>query len=127
METYMPISSTTLSATAAAVTLNSIPATFKDLVVRASVRWASSGYSNLGIRFNSLSTTIYSRTYLRGDGAASFSSRGSNQNVIFGENLLQGTSTTASTFSSVEIYIPSYTAADSKAVNIFGEPDLERM
>ena len=121
MPTYTLISSNVLTASAASVTFSSIPATYTDLVVRYAAR--SSGGSQtdrLQLRINGLSTTIYSDTvlYANGGGGAILSTRGSNAAQLpaprFGVN---GNGTTSNTFSSGEIYIPSYTASQNKPVS----------
>jgi hypothetical protein len=115
--TYTLISSNVLSSSAASVTFSAIPATYTDLVIRASVR---SGFgvvnSNLYFTFNGSSST-YSTTVLEGNGATASSSRFS---FSFGytRNDLNGANSTANTFSNVELYIPSYQANQNKPVSL---------
>ena len=74
--TYEPIATTTLVGAAATITFSSIPATFTDLSLVFVSRMNAGGgnSSNVLIRFNNLSTSIYSTTRLGGDGASAFSS-----------------------------------------------------
>lgn len=112
------IASNTLSSSATSVTFSSIPATYTDLVLRITSReTAALGYIQL--RFNGLSTTLYSRTFLTGDGSAAASSNSSGADgilAIYDED----SGYTASTFNSMEIYIPSYTASQNKPLSIYG-------
>jgi hypothetical protein len=116
------ISSTTLTSTQANVDFSSIPATYTDLVLKISARGSTSGNtsSDLYFRINGLSTSIYSRTSINGNGSAASSDRASNTSAIYNLDMLPGGSVTASTFDSVEIYIPSYTASQNKPVGAFG-------
>jgi len=114
--TYTLISSNVLSSSAASVTFSAIPSTYTDLVVRATAR------SNLAGVFSDLVTTInndttsanYSFTYLNGQSTTASSGRG-NQQV---NDSLTGDNATASTFSSFEYYIPSYTVSQFKPFSI---------
>jgi hypothetical protein len=72
--TYEPIQSYTLGSNAA-ITFTSIPATFTDLRVILNGFWTTAGAADLMIRFNSDSSTNYSYTRLRGNGASASSTR----------------------------------------------------
>lgn len=115
--TYTLIASNTLSTTAASVTFSSIPSTYTDLVLKFSVRNSGTNTSTVRIRFNATATN-YSYTYLQGDGSAATSSRASATTFIF--TLQNRNSYTANTFSSNEIYLPSYTAAQNKPLSVIG-------
>jgi hypothetical protein len=122
MATYTLISSNVLASSAASVTFSSIPATYTDLVLRISARSDNTGYtypSYLRFTFNSNTSSVYSFTQLYAQDAVAASNRGSNQtgNQGYGTPSNAGTS---NTFSSVEIYIPSYTASQSKPLSSFG-------
>lgn len=117
--TYTLIASNTLTGTAATVTFSNIPQTYTDLVVRWSARdtWADYA-SGIYITFNG-TTSSYSDTHLTGlNGAASAAS---SRNT--GAARLEGFSTagtaTANTFSSGEIYIPSYTVSQNKPASTY--------
>jgi hypothetical protein len=123
--TYSLISSNVLSSAAASVTFSSIPATFTDLVLRVSVRGTSANtFRDFILRANGDSTTLYSTTRLRGDGSAANSNREtSDTRVLIGQGVIAASST-ANTFSSVEIYIPSYTASQNKPMSGFAASDV---
>jgi hypothetical protein len=111
------ISSQTLGTTAASVTFSSIPSSYRDLVLRYSIR--SNGTEISNIRINGSTSAIYSRTRLQGNGSAASSNRDSSQTSI---NLNNSTTYdggfTSNVFSSGEIYIPSYGVSQSKPISI---------
>lgn len=115
--TYQLIASNVLSSSAASVTFSAIPATYTDLVLRASAR-NSAAVNNavLGVRVNGLSTTIYSTLYLQSTGSAASSQSNATQTELNG-NTFQGSLTTANTFTSIEYYIPNYTVAIHKPIS----------
>lgn len=110
--TYTLIASNTLGASAASVTFSAIPATFTDLVLRISAR-ASGNTGALIMRFNGASTN-YSETYLQGNGSSASSARESSATELKQYSGVVRSTYTADTFSSAEIYIPSYTANQNK-------------
>lgn len=119
MATYTLISSNVLASSAASVTFSSIPATYTDLVLRFSARCDNASTSlTVYATYNSL-TSGYSRTMLRGNGATATSVRGSSESSFSGFGFANGDTSTANTFSSGEIYIPSYTASQSKPSSAF--------
>jgi len=79
--TYTPIATTTLGATASSYTFSSIPSTYSDLVLIATINGFAS-QTECGLRFNGDSGSNYSRTYLVGDGSVAFSGRSSNATNI---------------------------------------------
>ncbi len=116
--TYQLISSTTLGSNQSTVVFSSIPQTYTDLVIRASIRGSGGGTNDqLSIWFNGeTSGTNYSYTNLQGNVSSVLSGSASNTSDtrIFWIN---ATAATASTFANVEIYIPSYRASISKPLN----------
>jgi len=115
------ISSQTLGSAAASVTFSSIPATYTDLVVRGSAR-ADQGnqFREIYLTLNNLTTSIYSYTRLYGTGTTRVSAREtantpSNTATIF----VNDSASTANTFGSFEIYLPSYTVAQKKPISLF--------
>ena len=108
--TYNLIASNTLTTTTATITFNNIPATYTDLVLRATTRItdALSAGSPMQVRLNNNTSAIYSTTQLRGSGSAGSSSSRYSNDVFTNGILSNGGSTTSSTFASIEIYIPSY-------------------
>lgn len=117
--TYQAIASQVLSSSASSITFSSIPGTYTDLVLKASVRsaYASRSSNPLIITFNGLTTTIYSDTDLYANGLTASSARESAQTSFSASSNYAafdaGTSAT-STFSPVELYIPNYTASANK-------------
>ena len=112
--TYTLIASNTLSSSAASVTFSAIPNTFTDLVLRASVRnTVSSAGMNMKIEINGSTSSVYSETRLGGYNSTTFSDTTSNATTSE-VGYVNGDTSTADTFSSVEIYIPSYTASQNK-------------
>lgn len=94
------------------IQFNSIPATYKDLVIKMSLRQdASSDGYQLGVRFNS-STSGYSRTGFYGNGSVSDTAGGSSETFArFGFN--QSSTFTASTFGSYEMYVSNYASSST--------------
>ena len=118
--TYTLISSNVLSSSAASVTFSAIPSTYTDLVVRISARSTRVANSNnLDLRINADSSALYSYTYLYGSGSSAASSRSSADTSLF-ISTMNAANSTANTFTSAEIYIPSYTASQNKAIGSFG-------
>ena len=101
-------SSTVGSGGAASIDFSSIPQTYTDLVVKLSVRPDSA--DSIAIKFNG-STTGYSSKNLEGSGA----SASSGNSPASGRYINYAVLTTASTFTSVEVYIPNYTSANYKS------------
>lgn len=117
--TYTLISSNVLSSSAASVTFSSIPSTYTDLVLRCSVASDLAGVaSNLLLTINSDSGTNYSRTQLQGTGSATSSFKSTSATSISANQSIDGMSSTADTFASVEIYIPSYLISQNKPISI---------
>lgn len=115
------ISSQTLASSAATVTFSSIPATYTDLVLRMSIRSTSTSIIIGGgnVKFNGSSTNIYSVIRLIGDGSVASSTMTSNLASIAFNCAGNNAGMTTNTFSSVEIYIPSYTASQNKPIGQF--------
>ena len=123
MSTYTLIQSQTLTNSSTyAVTFSSIPATYTDLVFRLSTRDNGSGTVDGQILWRLNGTTSgYSSTGLRGNGAAAASTNSSAVTYngwVYSET--DGSTATASTFGNAEIYIPNYTSTTSKPQSFFG-------
>jgi len=121
--TYTLISSNVLTSSQVSVTFSSIPATYTDLVIRFSGRCDNAGVlgTDLRMRFNGDTASNYSYRSLAANGTSATSSGGAN--LTYGELITYGfesAGNTANTFASYEIYIPSYTAAQSKQTSTFG-------
>ena len=119
MATYTLISSNVLSSSAASVTFSAIPATYTDLVIRASIRNIAASSSNLRVRVNGLTTTIYSSTFVFGDSSAAASNRRTSATGLVLDDAAVDNGATANTFGSFELYLPSYTASQNKPLGTF--------
>jgi hypothetical protein len=118
--TYELIASNVLASSTASVTFSAIPSTYTDLVLRASMRDdINNDFTGNPLTFNGNTSSIYSRTQLRGNGATAASVRASNAANIDLASLTPGTQIAANTFNSLEIYIPSYTLSQNKPLSTF--------
>lgn len=99
------------TASGSSLTFSSIPNTYTDLVLLASIRDLTSGGGTgqtLYMQFNSDSSTIYSGTWLEANsGSAVYSSRNSAQ-TGFRVAVVNSTASSAATFGNLMIYIPNY-------------------
>jgi hypothetical protein len=115
MATYTKIASNTVaSGGVASVTFSSIPATYTDLIVKASARTARTG-SNLDILFLTLNTLTTNQTslYLYGDG---FGVVSGTDTRIWG--LAASTDNeTALVFGNSEMMITNYAGSNNKAMS----------
>lgn len=122
--TYELIKGETLTTTAASYTFTAIPSTFTDLALRISARNNVSGSvrTDFYILPNSetTSSTLGSYTALYGIAGTAGSGRSSNTFPFANIFDLNQAGATANTFSSVEVYIPSYTASQNKPLSTYG-------
>jgi hypothetical protein len=109
------IQTITLTSAQASIEFTSIPQTFTDLVVLASVRSDYASRINLGISFNGVTTNL---SWRRLNGSGSGVSSGNGTGVIVTNQDVNGTSVTANTFNNYGAYIPNYTSSASKSVSI---------
>ena len=116
--TYTAIATVTVGAGGAAtIEFTSIPATYTDLCVLASIRSNRSGStSNLTVKFNG-STSSYNRRELYGDGSAAGSASASSTSA-FEYVYIPAASATTSTFSNMFLYIPNYAGSNNKSFSI---------
>ena len=115
--TYTLIKGDTLVTAAATYTFTAIPSTFTDLVVRTSTRGSQvNANTNMFIKFNGDSSALYSWTYLQATGTTASSARLSGDTQLRAEKTTADNAT-ANTFSSYELYLPSYTASQSKPIS----------
>lgn len=115
--TYTLINSTSLSSSAASVTFSAIPATYDDLILQISARADNTGLL-LQMTLNS-ATSTYSNTLLLGNGSTSSSTRNTGQSYLR-VGYVNPSGSTASTFSSGEIYIPKYRSTTDKPISSIG-------
>ena len=100
---------------AGGIDFTAIPQTYTDLVVKLTARSTSTSttvYSWTAFNLN-YSTTAYSYRRLDGNGSAVVSSSGSNGAVAY-FSVTDTANQTANTFSSTEMYLPSYTTSATK-------------
>jgi len=115
--TYTLIKGDTLAAAAATYTFTAIPSTFTDLVVMTSTRGSQvNANTNMYIQFNGDSSAIYSWTRIDATGTTASGANFTNDNQLRA-NKTTADNATANTFSSYELYLPSYTASQNKPVS----------
>ena len=116
--TFTLISSNTLSGTASSVTFSNIPGTYTDLILKMSVRTEDSSiWAAINLTFNGASTN-YSWRYMGANGSGVNAASGTDTSYIV-NRFVGGNTATANTFSSGELYIPSYTVSQNKPVSGF--------
>jgi hypothetical protein len=99
---------------AANIEFTSIPQTYTDLVVVASMRKTGAAiHGNVFLKFNSSSSNFSSR-WLQGNGASASSVTITSNLIVEGV----GNNATASTFGNFQIYIPNYTSANNKSFSV---------
>jgi hypothetical protein len=114
--TFELIASYTATGTVATIDFTSIPGTYTDLVLKISSRCNVVGTSQTQkISFNGLTTNLSDR-YLFGSG----SSAASGTDTFIQLNDSNGTTSTANTFTSNEVYIPNYSSSNNKSVSVDG-------
>jgi hypothetical protein len=115
--TYVALDKITVGTATSSITFSSIPQGYTDLVLV--IEGVSSSAANHGIQFNSDTTNNYSYTVI---GGAPSSYRSSSSNVI-NPFLANGTTSTSSTFTNMEAYIPNYTSSNKKSmvIDVVGE------
>lgn len=112
--TLIPIQTYTLSSTTASVTFSNIPQNYTDLKIVVSARNSGSSTPDLWIRMNGL-TTGYSGRFLSGNGASAGS--GTRSVSAWAVGVVGSSSTTSSTFTNQEVYIPNYSSSNPKSVS----------
>jgi hypothetical protein len=118
--TYSLISSNVLSSSAATVSFSSIPPIFTDFVLKISARASGAGVVGaLAIKFNGSTTSVYSNIHLFAYSTVGTASKNfNNVSIPAIDNLTDG-GATANSFSSSELYIPSYTSSQNKSTTLF--------
>ena len=118
--TYTLISSNVLSSSAASVTFSSIPSTYTDLVLKVSARGDAAGGSNeINLLINGSTASTYSNTNLFGDGSGTAGSNRESNSARIQMFVTDGSTATANTFSSHEVYVPNYAGSANKVVSSF--------
>ena len=101
---------------ASSVTFSSIPQTYTDLKILASVRNTNTN-NEFALTFNG-NATSYSSKVLYGTGSAAASFNGGSTSMDGNPSI--PSNYTASVFSNNEIYIPNYTSSNNKSVSMDG-------
>jgi hypothetical protein len=118
-ENYILLERIELNASVSSIALNNIPQTgYTDLKIVCSTRTDYAGFLDLNMFLNGNASSGYSWRRLNGDGGSATSTNSTSAGVIPSPTL--GTTATANTFASTEIYIPNYTSTTSKSVSIDG-------
>jgi hypothetical protein len=124
--TYSLLAESTVGAGGtSAITFNNIPQNYTDLVVKISGRTTeAANFTTIVLTFNG-SASGYSRRFIQGYNSSIASSQGSSETSL---NLgyINGNNSTASTFGSMEIYIPNYTSANNKSVSIDAAQEINQ-
>ncbi len=115
--TYKAIATVTVgSGGAANIEFTSIPQTYTDLFLKLSARSTSSSPEGVNLKINSI-TTGYTSRFISGSG----SSAGSGTRTTYPgwdiASVINYSTTTSSTFSTVEVYIPNYTSSNAKSAS----------
>lgn len=106
--TYEPLATFTNNGSTQAITFNSIPQGYTDLVFVCSIRSSVGAQNDSSLLQANNTQSIYSDTALSTDGATVTSTRGSNQYGTFIGNVI-GNSAGSGIFATQEIYILNYT------------------
>lgn len=117
--TYTLIASNTLGSAASSLSFSSIPSTYDDLLLKWSARSAASA-DPLYVSFNDDSSAIYNRTNFRSNASATNSGNDSGADSISIQGSYVRSTYTSSTFSNVELYIPSYRSTLNKSIYVYG-------
>ena len=111
-------SSTVGSGGASEINFSSIPSTFTDLSLRLSLRTSYSGIADdLYLKFNNSTAANYSFRTLLANGSTVRSQAASGQTLLYCAGINAATST-SSTFSNIDIYIPNYAGSTNKSVSV---------
>jgi hypothetical protein len=114
---YVLLETIALTQSAASVTFDNLPTSgYTDLKVVASTRTDYAGFLDLNMYFNGNASSGYSWRRLNGDGGSATSTNSTSAGIIPSPTL--GTTSTANTFASTDIYIPNYRSSVAKSVSI---------
>lgn len=110
--TFIKIASVTVgSGGASSIDFTSIPSTYTDLCVKLSLRTATSGAANVELQINNdTNAANYSGRQIQGNGSTASSSALNNQTATS-----SGSTDTASTFATTDLYLPNYAGSTNKS------------
>lgn len=118
--TYVKISSGSVGAGgASSFTFSSIPQTYTDLLIKASIRTERAAVPDgLKLSYNGSPTgTNYYTRYIEGNGSSVGAGLGVNGGSALEGWDINATNSTSSTFSSIDIYIPNYGTSNYKSMS----------
>lgn len=115
--TYKALATVTVGAGgASSIDFTSIPATYTDLLIKASLRSTVSQTNDYGIiQFNGDTGSNYPWIQLAGNGANASSSSGTSTGAL--ALRYSAANATANTFGNNELYIPNYTGSTYKSIS----------
>ena len=116
--TYSKLAEVTVGSTSVSnISFTNIPQNYNDLVVKLSVRGNSTfATQQMYMTFNS-NTSSYSARQVYGDGSNPTSASLSNSGAAISIVNTNTSPSTASTFSSTDVYIPNYTSSVNKSAS----------
>jgi hypothetical protein len=102
---------------ASSIDFTSIPSTYTDLVIKISLRAETTGIDAAKLTFNG-SSSGYSYRSLWSSGSGTPQSFNGSTDGYFQLQYSGGTSSTASTFTSGEVYVPNYAGSNNKSASL---------
>ena len=117
-DTFIKIASVSVgSGGASSIDFTSIPSTYTDLVIKLSGRMTNATAGGTYIAFNG-NAANYSSRGLEGNGSSvgSFTNSGGTSKIYLG--VINWGNSTASTFSSFDVYLPNYAGSQNKSVSV---------
>ena len=119
MSTYINLGTVSVGiGGSASISFSSIASTYTDLKLVASLRSNAAANNDLAyIRFNGSSVAVYDVRWASANGSGAFSGSAASQTMIYNAQI-DAASSTASTFGSLECYIPNYTGSTNKSVSL---------
>lgn len=124
--TYKIIQAITVgSGGSSALDFTSIPNTYTDLILKVSGRITTAAIdTHISLRFNNNSGNSYSFKRVIGNGAGPGTGASSygetNETSMNFYSTVNGASSTTSTFSNIEFYIPNYASSNTKTISFDG-------
>jgi hypothetical protein len=106
--TYEPIATLSSSGSTSTFSFTSVPSTYTDIIIVSFLRssYSISSHDTL-IRVNNDASSIYSRTYITGNGSSASSARSSNLTGFYAGQV-QGATSTAGAFSTQIVHLMNY-------------------
>jgi hypothetical protein len=111
---YLIASSTVGAGGAASIDFTSIPSTYTDLSVKLSIRNNAGGGQAVRMEFNGSDSASgnYTIRLLEGDGASATSGNATTTAIV---GTASGTTHTANSFTSIDVYVPNYASSNYKS------------